>query len=368
MTKRILHVIPTMDRGGAEKQLVLLATGLPREEFDVHVALLTRGGPREQELLDAGIPVHRIDKQYKVDPFAYRRLSRLIGKLEPDLVQTWLFAANSYGRAAAFANRVPHVVGSERSVDPWKRTHELAIDRWLAAKSDCIVVNSLGTQAFYEKAGIPKAKFRLIPNGVEPLVAPQGMSRDDLLKSLGLPANARLIGAIGRLWPQKRVKDLIWATELLVNVHPNAYMLIVGDGPQRRSLERYRFLVRVEENVRFLGERDDVAALLPHLEMVCLASSYEGQSNAVMEAMTAGLPVVASDIPGNRELVVDDVTGFLVPVGDRGEYARRMNVLLNDPVRARSMGAAGCVRMRDEFSVAKMIERYATLYRELIGR
>jgi glycosyltransferase involved in cell wall biosynthesis len=357
-----------MDRGGAEKQLVLLARGLPREEFDVHVALLTRGGPREKDVTAAGIPVHRIDKKFKIDPLAYRRLSRLIGKLEPDLVQTWLFAANAYGRAAAIANRVPHVIGSERSVDPWKRGYELAIDRNLAKRSDCIVVNSLGTQAFYEKAGIPRGKFRVIPNGVEPFVAADGSSREELLKSLGLPEGARLIGAIGRLWPQKRVKDLIWATELLNNVHKNAYLLVIGDGPQRRSLERYRFLVRIEENVRFLGERNDVPAILPHLDMVCLASSYEGQSNAVMEAMSAGLPVVASDIPGNRELIVEGVTGFLVPVGDRGEFARRMNRLLGDPDLARSMGAAGCARMCEEFSVPKMVERYATLYREVIGR
>lgn len=368
MTKRILYIIPTMDRGGAEKQLVLLAKGLPRDEFDVQVALLTRGGPREKDLLAAGVPVHRIDKKFKVDPLAYRRLSRLIAKLEPDLVQTWLFAANAYGRAAAFANGVPHVIGSERSVDPWKRRYELAIDRSLALKSDCIVVNSGGTQAFYEKAGIPRTKFRLIPNGVDPFVVAGSPSREEFLKSLGLPPDARLIGAIGRLWPQKRVKDLIWATELLVNVHKNAYLLVIGDGPQRHSLERYRFLVRCEENVRFLGERSDVPAILPHLDMVCLASSYEGQSNAVMEAMSAGLPVVASDIPGNRELVLEGVTGFLVPVGDRGEFARRMNRLLGDPTLARTMGAAGCVRMRDEFSVAKMVERYATLYREIVGR
>ncbi len=111
---RILHIIPTLDAHGAEKQLSLLATGLPGERFDVHVCALTRSGPYEAKLRDAGIPVVVIGKRWKLDPAAYSRLKRHIAQLKPDLVHTWLFAANSYGRAAALAAGVRHVVASER--------------------------------------------------------------------------------------------------------------------------------------------------------------------------------------------------------------------------------------------------------------
>jgi hypothetical protein len=117
---RLLHIIPTLVRGGAEKQLALLAAGLPRDQFDVHVAVLTHSGPLEETLSAAGVPVTVIGKRWKVDPLAYWRLKALIRRLKPDIVHTWLFAANSYGRQAAIAAGVKHIVAGERCVDPWK--------------------------------------------------------------------------------------------------------------------------------------------------------------------------------------------------------------------------------------------------------
>src|SRR6185436_7565234 len=128
MAIRVLQIIPTLVRGGAEKQLALLATGLPRDEFDVHVAVLTHTGPLEETLRTAGVPVTVIGKRWKVDPLAYLRLKSLIRRLKPDIVHTWLFAANSYGRQAAIAAGVKHIVAGERCVDPWKSTLHLTID------------------------------------------------------------------------------------------------------------------------------------------------------------------------------------------------------------------------------------------------
>src|SRR6185437_3951612 len=103
---------------------------------------------------------------------------------------------------------VPRIVAGERCVDPWKRWHEFAIDRWLARRTDAIVVNSSGIRDFYVHHGLPADKFVMIPNGIAPADPPRG-SRSDLLAELALPGDARLIGAVGRLWPQKRIKDLI---------------------------------------------------------------------------------------------------------------------------------------------------------------
>jgi glycosyltransferase involved in cell wall biosynthesis len=363
--KRILHIIPTLDRGGAEKQLALLAAGLPRDEFDVHVCALTRGGPLESDLRAAGVPVTVIGKRWKFDPRAYRQLEQFIRQLQPQLVQTWLFAANSYGRLAARRAGVPCIVASERCVDRWKVWHELAIDRWLARDTARLVVNSTGVSDFYAQHGLPNEKFVVIPNGVEP-PPPSNLTRETLLAELGLPAGSRLIGAVGRLWPQKRVKDLIWAADLLKVIRDDVHVLIIGDGPQRQRLERYREVVRITDRVHFLGARNDVPRLMPHFDLLWLASSFEGLPNSILEAMAAGVPVVASDIPGNRDLVVPGETGYLVPVGDRAALATRANELLDNPERARAMGEAGRRRALDEFSVARMIERFVKLYRELL--
>ena len=166
--------------------------------------------------------------------------------------------------------------------------------------------------------------------------------------------------------PFKPPRRTIWAADLLKSARDDSHLLIIGDGPQRWRLERYRDQNEVADRVHFLGERNDVAHILPHLDCLWLASAYEGQSNAIMEAMLAGVPVVATDIPGNRDLVVPGQTGYLVPVGDRAAFARHTHVLLEDRNLAQQMGAAGRLRMQRDFSVDQMISRHAEFYRNLV--
>jgi len=376
--RRILQIIPTLDRCGAEKQLVLLATGLPRDEFEVHVCALTRGGPLAADLRQAGIPVTILGKRWKIDLGALVRLRRLVARLRPDLIQTWLFAANSYGRAAGIACGVKRLVACERCVDPWKSRLQLSIDRYLAGRSARIVANSPGVKEFYVACGLPAEKFEVIPNGIPPS-PPCPATREEILAELGLPGKARLVGLIGRLWPQKRVKDAIWAADSLSVVRDDIHLLVIGDGPDRDRLVRFRDQSQVVEVVHFLGHREDVPRLLPHLEVLWSPSAYEGQSNAIMEAMALGIPVVATDIPGTRDLVVHGVTGFLIPTTDRAAHAttvnrdvaaglvRYTNQLLDDRSLAHRLGEAARRRILEEFRVETTVRRYADLYRRLLA-
>jgi glycosyltransferase involved in cell wall biosynthesis len=182
-----------------------------------------------------------------------------------------------------------------------------------------------------------------------------------------LPENSRLIGLVGRLWPQKRVKDAIWAADLLKVIHDDVHLLVIGDGPQRDRLRRFRDQCHIRDKVHFRGERGDVPRLLPHFNVLWSTSGYEGQSNVILEALAAGVPVVATDIPGTRELVVSGTTGYLVPLGDRAAFARYTERLLNDASLAAQFAAAGRDRVQCEFSVEKMIERHVELYREVLG-
>jgi glycosyltransferase involved in cell wall biosynthesis len=366
MRRRILHIIPTLDRGGAEKQLVLLAAGLPRDQFDVRVCALTRGGPLEADLRAAGISPTIVGKRWKVDPLAWWELRRHIAQLQPDIVQTWLFTANAYGRVAARAAGVRKIIASERCVDSWKNDWELWTDRRLARHTDAIVCNSRGVAQFYRDQGIAASKLRVIYNGIGP-AAPSSATREQLLAELGLPSRVRLIGAVGRLWQQKRVKDLIWAADLLKVIRDDVHLIILGDGPQRAALERYRERCHIEDKVHFLGARHDVGRWMPHFEVLWLASGFEGLPNVVMEAMAAGVPVVATDIAGTNELVVHGQTGFLVPLGDRAALARFAHKILQDSALAARLGAAGRERIGQEFTIGSMVEKHAALYRELVG-
>lgn len=368
MAKRILHVIPTLDQAGAEKQLCLLARGLYRRGFDVHVCALTRSGPRAGELLEAGIPMTVIGKRWKLDPQTFWRLKQLVRTLNPDVIHTWMLAANAYGILAGAACGVRGLVASQRCVDPWKNGVQLAVDRYIAGKSDRVAVNSDGVRQFYVHHGLPAEKIEVIPNAVAP-AEPSPVARKQLLEELSLPTGSRLIGLVGRLWPQKRVKDAIWAADLLKVIRDDVHLLIIGDGPLRDRLLRFRDQVCIGDKVHFLGQRTDVARLMPHFDLLFSTSEYEGQSNAILEAMAAAVPVVATDIPGTRDLVVDGITGYLVPPGDRAAFARQGAAfarcavrLLDDAGLSRQMGAAGCERAAREFGVERMVDRYAALY------
>lgn len=361
MTTRVALIIPTMDRGGAEKQLCLLAQNLPRDRFDVHVILLTRDGPRSEDLRQAGIPVTVIGKRFKADPSALFRLRSELKRLKPDVVHTWLFAANSFGRAAAKMAGVKRILAAERCVDPWKTAGHFFIDRYLARHTEAITTNSTGVRDFYAANGIDQDLFQVIPNGIPPRDVVD-IPRDEALSRLEVEPDRKLILAVGRLWPQKRYRDLIWAAELLGSLRQDTTLVIVGDGPQRGELLRHRDAVTCPQHVRFAGKRSDVAQLLPHADAFWIGSEYEGQSNAVIEAMQAGVPVVASDIPGNRDLVIPDQTGRLVELGDRADFARETHDLLENPAVAQQFGQAALERIATEFTVQGMTHKHATLY------
>lgn len=364
---RILHVVPTLDQSGAEKQLALLATHLPRDRFETHVCAVTRGGFYEHALRDAGVPVYVVGKRARWDPFCLRRLTNRIREIRPDVVQTWMFTGNSYGRVAAKLAGVRRIVASERCIDEWKSGYHLAVDRFLARWTDRFAVNSEGIARFYEKSGIPSDRIRTIQSAVDPRDRPRGIDPAAMRRAIGAPEEAPLIGFVGRLWPQKRVQDLIWAADVLRLSGWSFRVVVVGDGPRRASLERFADSLEIRPIVQFLGHRSDAREIIESLDLLVLPSKFEGLPNVVLEAMQSAKPVVATRIAGTSEAVVDGETGILVPPRQPLELARGIRTILADPELGMRMGRAGQARVEREFRLDSMIQGYAELYEELIG-
>ncbi len=367
MQTKLVYIIPTMDLGGAEKQLCLLAENLPRDRFDVHVLLLTRDGPRSEGLRRSGIPVTVIGKRFKADVTALNRLRRELVRIRPDIVHTWLFAANSFGRVAARLAKVPRIFASERCVDLWKSPAHFWLDRRLARYSEAITTNSAGVKNFYADHGLPASKFSVIPNAIEPRRATESsggasISRNEAFDRLKVSPSQKLVLAVGRLWPQKRYRDLIWAAELLATLREDLTLVIVGDGPQRAELMRFRDSVTSIDRVRFAGNRQDVQSLLPHASQFWIGSEYEGQSNSLIEAMQVGLPIVASDIPGNRDLIRDQETGRLYPVGDMAALSRASQWIFENRDQAERLGLAAKEKIDTDFTIESMVRDYVELY------
>ncbi len=367
MRKKICQIIPTLVQGGAEKQMSLLAANLDRERFESHVIVLTHTGPLEQRLRDEGVQVHVIGKRGKLDPTALWRLTRKIRQIAPDLVHTWLFAANCYGRWGARRAGVPVIVAGERCVDPWKRWWHYAIDRHLLTLTNTIVTNTNAVSQFYAMHGIAESNFTVIANAVLPNQQPR-LNREQLFQRLGIPPRGRVVGAVGRLWRQKNYRELIWAGELLRVAYQDVYLIIFGDGPEREQLLTFRDYAGADDAVRMVGHRSDAAELMSAFDVLWNGSLYEGQSNTILEAMSLGLPTVARDIPGNRDLIVHGQTGYLYPTQDLGALTRWTIQLLSDDTRRLAMGEQARQRAEQHFSLSKMVAAHERLYSELIAR
>ncbi len=361
----VLQVIPTLDRSGAEKQMMLLACGLPRDRFRVEVAALTRLGPLEVDLRAAGVPVTLIGKRHKIDPVGYRRLEAFVRDGRFDVVQTWIFAGNAYGRLAAHRAGVPVILATEMAVDLWKGRLERVVDRWLARWTDRVVGNSEAVVQYYRDLGIPEAKLARIYSGIGP-EEPTEVDPAQVRREFGLEATTRLVLFAGRLAPQKGVDVLLRSLDLLQHVEPGVVTLIAGDGPLRTTLEEQaRSFGLLGGAVRFLGHREDVPRLLAAADLLVLPSRYEGLPNVVLEAMRFAKPVVATAAPGTRELVVDGETGLLVPIDDVGAHTEAIRRLVRDPELAMRMGRAGRERVGRCFGLETMIDQFAALYEDL---
>ena len=341
--------------------------GLPRRQFDVHVCAAdprrTAGGRAGR----AGVPVTVIGKRWRVDPQAFWRLMRHVGRLQARsgphlaLCRQRLRLRGGPGVRRAARDRRPAV---RRSLEGLARIGRRSPPRPALRprggeqSGRARLLHRARAAGGEDSRAFPTAPFR-----PRQAAAPAGKSSP----SWACPNKSRLIGLVGRLWPQKRVKDAIWAADLLKVIRDNVHLLIFGDGPHRSRLERFRDQVVIRDKVHFLGHRNDVPRFLPHFNVLWSTSGYEGQSNAVLEAMAAGVPVVASDIPGNRNLVVPDQTGYLAAVGHRAAFARWTNQILDDAALARRLGRAAQERAGGEFSVEAMVGRYVELYEELMS-
>lgn len=354
---RVALLIDTLHPAGAEKQLVTVAAGLDRRRFAPHVVCLTDTGQYEEDLRAAGVPVTLIGKRHKVGGLAFRRLRALLRREAPQILHTWMFTCNLYGRLAARGLPIT-LLASEVAADVNKSALRLAIDRWLAPSTRAFYVNSGVVARFYhERCGIPFEKLVIIPNGVRAVERPPVPRA-----TLGVREDAFVVCCAGRLSAEKgfdRVIDAL-ATPAL-RARP-VELVIAGDGPLRAALEARAADRGVADRVHLLGHRPDLPGVLRAVDALVLSSLQEGMPNALMEAMALGLPCVATLVGGVAELVVDGASGLVVPASAPEPIAAALVRLIDDPALARRLGAAARERMAREFTVEANVRRFEALY------
>lgn len=363
--RRITFVITELDVGGAERALVQLVIGLPRDQWESRVISIGPWGPLVATLQDAGLAVHCLDALYLWDtPRVLWQLRREFRAFRPEIVQTFLFHANILGRIAGRWAGVPHIVSGIRVAERRSSLYG-AIDRWTNCWVECNVCVSRAVAEFCEReSGLDPRKSVVIPNGVE--IAPFQAAEPISVADFGLPADAPIVLAIARLEHQKGIDLLLKAAAGFLQGAPEAHLVILGDGVDRLQLEQQATSTPVADRIHFLGHRSDVARWLKRAQMLVLPSRWEGMPNVVLEAMAGGVAVVATDVEGVREILKDGVNGRIVPSGDVATLTEVTASLIRQPKFCKELGVAAQESVVKCFTVEAMIEQYDRLYRKLL--
>lgn len=365
MSHRILYLASTFDRYTAASEMAAVACQLPKGELEVEVCALGLHGPVADDLCTAGIACHSFGRRWSADPIAQLQLVRHLRKTKPQLVHAWDSGAACYAANALRWARRPRLVVQKQLADvalfDWRSMVER---RWMRS-ADMLLASSESIQKEAIAQGWPNAPWEIIPSGVsEPPSA--STSRGDWLDEFSLPADAKLIGVAGPLLPRHGVKELIWAADMVRVLHPTVRLLIVGEGPERPHLERFACTAAEPENICFLGDRGDFAKILPHLDVYWQGNDPSARSTALLQAMAAGVPVVASDTPLHAEQIVDGESGYLVGAEARALRTRVTDRLFNDQDLAKAIGAAGKERVQSQFSLTQQVEQLAKAYRRML--
>ncbi|MDI6792443.1 MAG: glycosyltransferase [bacterium] len=365
----LLYLITGLDVGGTEKVLARLVAGLNKERYRILVCSLQKRGPVADEIERCGIKVVSLDMEGKLNLNAPLKLFSLLKKEKVDILHSYLFHANLLARIVGRLARVPIIISSERTMEMEGR-HRLIINRLTAPLADCITVNSNSVREFVShRIGIDSQKLVTIYNGldVSDFQRKEGDS-SGVKKKWGIDSDKVVIGCVARFDPPKGVEYLLQAAVRVIAKHPNALFLLVGYGPLRRKLEDMTEELGLASKVIFTGECNDVPGMLSIMDIFVLPSLYEGFPNAVLEAMAASRPVVATSVAGIPEIVVDNETGLLVPRANPEALAEAINTLIQYPEMAEKMGQAGRSRVEDYFSLEKMVEETEELYERLIEK
>jgi len=361
--RRILHVISRLDGYGGARMLRHLAVSQAAAGQRTIVAALTAEAGPARELRQCGVAVHALSSRWALDPIALARLIQLRRKSQADVVHVWDMAGLA---AAAISRRAGRGGSLVATLDASQTRNRWAarVIRFLHQRVDAFAVEDEPTRSWLGECGVAAQRIYVIPRGT-PRAAPPSESRAEFRARWSLPLDAPLIAVAGPLRRHKHFDEAIWCFELVRVLYEHARLLVIGDGPDRARLESFADAVSESRCVRFLGYRDDVAELLPQIDVFWQLEAAAATPWALLEAQAAGVPAVASDVPAHRAAIVPDRTGYLAPLGNRAEVARATDDLINHPDKAKRLAAAAAVSVAENWSLDASLASYDRVYEQV---
>ncbi|MEO8478727.1 MAG: glycosyltransferase [Gemmatimonadota bacterium] len=357
----VVHLVSTLGIGGQEMVIHALVSHADRHRFRPIVLALHDGGPVADRIAALGIPVEVVGGGDITGWPLIRRLTARLRAHRPDVLHTHNPAPHQLGAVAKLLARVPALVHTKHGRNNFPTRSRRWAEQMAGRFTDLVVPVSMDAADVARTIDrVPSRKLRVIHNGIDLA----GITQATVLPP-GRPARAVHVARLNRIKDQR---TLLAATRVLVDRHPGFHLDIVGDGPMGEEIRARATELGLDAAVTFHGMQDDVTPYLTNADLFLLPSLSEGIAITMLEAMGAGLPVVATDVGGNREVVVPGETGLLVPVGDPQALADAVDEVLGDPVQARAWGAAGRRRVEAEFNIAGTVRAYESAYLEVLGR
>lgn len=357
---RVMFIISSMPVGGAEVLLAELVRRMDPCHFLPEICCLKGRGPLGEELARE-IPVHHNLLKNKYDLRVWPRLVQLLREQRIDAVVT-VGAGDKmfWGRLAAKRVGVPVILSALHSTG-WPDGIG-RLNRALTPITDgFIAVADAHGEHLLANEGFPAEKVYVIPNGVDTNRFAPVPDADSVRAEISVGPADPIVTIVAALRPEKNHELFLNAAARVLARVPNAKFLVIGDGPRREPLEQYAAELRVTPSVRFLGTRNDIPRLLSTSDVFALTSHNEAKPISILEAMSVGKPVVATNVGSIEEALIDGETGYLVPPGDAAALAGRLVELIEDPIRAREMGEAARNLVVDSWSIEALVHRYERL-------
>jgi glycosyltransferase involved in cell wall biosynthesis len=368
---RILFLSTSMGMGGADSQLLSAAREMLVRGHEVLIVSMTPLGPMGLEAQNTGVPTQSLELRRGVpDPRGLTRLARIVRAWRPDVVHSHMVHANLLARALRLFAPVPALVSTIHNIyeGGWLRMTGYRLTNGLV--DHMTIVSEAAADHFVAKGIVPRRLLTVIPNGVDPAVFPTvpAEARQTLRRSMGLDREFVWL-AVGRFEIAKDYPNMLRAFAGVHERHPSAVLLLVGRGSLQGETEALAASLGLGGSVKFLGVRSDVPEIMSAADGYVMSSAWEGMPMVLLEAAAAGLPIVATMVGGNREVVVDGKSGYLVAPGDSdalGSAMARLTDLAED--ERRSLGEQGREHIRTRYGLSRVVDRWEAVYREVLLR
>ena len=370
---KILHLISTLDVGGAEQNLLRLVSSMDRTSYDSTVVSMTNIGPVGKEIMSRGLPVHALNMKKGIpDLRGVSRLKKLVSRVRPHIIQCWMYHANLFG---LLFSRKRHLVWNIRCSDMDLSQYGFVYKYTVKAGGtfskipDAVIANSYAGKAFHEGLGYSSQRWAIIPNGFDTdLFKPDAPARKGIRHELGIPDDAPVIGLVARFDPMKDHATFFHAAHLLLQTYPSVHFILAGQDITSDNPELLRLIGHHHNSRQFLllGQRHDIPDVLTALDIATSSSLSEGLPNTIGEAMAAGIPCVVTDVGDSRVLVGD--TGLVVPKNRPELLTKAWQKLIDaGPDHIRLLGGRARKRIEQDYSLDSTVRHYEKLYNDLIA-